>query len=152
MKRERADKSDKLDVRLIGLSSRSWWSRRKGSSRGLKTRLIPSFQSPRSPTIRSITNSTSSMSSRNCRTITSLSPTLRICPLPSPKNHSLPPKSQACSSPATFIAKNKTISKSPLLTNPTTPKSSRGFTAKVLKSLKTKFKMHSLWINQWTIC
>ena len=153
--RRRPDKSEKLDVSVGPLSLRNCSSRRRNRSRACSTPTIPSWQSPKNQTTRSITPSTSSTSSSNCKTSTcpSQAPPTPITPRP-PKPSPWPPlKSAACSKAARPPAKKRRSSRPrrPQAV-PTTPTSLRDCGESRARSPRTKFKMHCSWTSRSVTC
>ncbi len=122
MKREKADKSDKLDVSGFTFSLKNCLSRKKSRSNGSKTRIILSSQLPKKPITPSITNSTNSMSNRNFRIIIFPSPIPKIFLLQVSLNLLLPPRFQVYSNRVMSIVIMNTKSSNQQDRNLITPK------------------------------
>ena len=140
MKKERADKSDKLDVTLSPLSSRSCSRLRRSRRTSSRDPPIPSSPYPKKQITPCITSSTSSTSSKNFRITTSPSPTPRTC-LPSAiPNLWQHPRSPVFIRPARSVRKRWSLLRL-RAASLTIPKSSKVSIAKAPRSQRTKSKM-----------
>lgn len=146
MRKERADKSDKLDVFHTVFSSKNFWSLRRNRSKDSNSQIIPSSQSPKSQITPSIISSTSLISKKSSRITICLLHIHKTFLLQTSSNLSQLPKYPVFMRLANPNKKTKSLQKQRAQSQ-TIHKSWKDFTEKVLRSHRTKFKMHCSSIN-----